>query len=139
MVTVVVDTNLFIAGRFNTQSSSNKILDWVVEGTVSAVYSPQIKDENLFILQKVNPPRDFVDKIFKYYNCPHNTLVRPKKRTSACQDKSDNRYLEAAVEGGADYVISNDHHLLDIGEYCGVKILRPGEFTRKIQRKVVVE
>ena len=131
MLTVVLDTNLIIAGRWNPRSSSHRLLEMVIEGKLNAVYSPQIKDENLFILQKVKPPRDFMDKIFKYYNSDHCRLVHPKKQVNACIDKSDNRYLEAALAGKADYVVSNDRHLLDVGEYEGVKVVRPGEFLRR--------
>ncbi len=44
-------------------------------------------------------------------------------------DESDNRYLECAVKGKVQYVISGDKHLLDIGEYRGVVILPPVAFV----------
>jgi len=44
-------------------------------------------------------------------------------------DPSDNRILEAAVEGEADYIISGDtKHLLPLQEYQGIKIITPAEF-----------
>ena len=129
MTTVVLDTNLLIAGRWNKKSSSLKIIESVISGELNAVYSPRIRDENLFILEKVKTPREYLDRIFKFMDC--SQIVHPKTRADVSRDKSDNMYLDAAVEGKADYVISNDIHLLELKEYMGVKILRPGEFMKE--------
>jgi putative PIN family toxin of toxin-antitoxin system len=43
-------------------------------------------------------------------------------------DESDNRYFECAVEGGAQYIVSGDRHLLDIGEYGEIRVLTPAVF-----------
>jgi predicted nucleic acid-binding protein len=44
-------------------------------------------------------------------------------------DPADNTVLEAAVEGQADFVVSGDHDLLDIGSYEGIEIVTPARFT----------
>jgi len=45
------------------------------------------------------------------------------------EDEPDNRILECAVEGKCDYIISGDeHHILPLREYKGIKILRAAEF-----------
>ena len=44
------------------------------------------------------------------------------------RDPDDNRVLEAAIAGEADYIISGDGDLLDLGQYRGIRILRPVEF-----------
>lgn len=126
--TIVLDTSLLVAGRWNPGSSSNRILELVVKGGVDAVYSPEIKEENLFILGKVRAPKEFIDRVLRFYD--RSRIIRPSKKINASVDPSDNRFLEAAVEGGADYVVSNDRHLLDLKEYAGVKIVRPTEFLR---------
>ena len=43
-------------------------------------------------------------------------------------DPADNRYVECAVEGEADYLVSGDGHLLKLGAYENILILRPREF-----------
>ena len=49
------------------------------------------------------------------------------------EDEADNRILECAVEAKAQYVVSGDeHHLLPLGEFEGIKILSPAEFLRLI-------
>lgn len=127
---VVIDTNLIIAARWNPGSSSNRIINMVIEGKVSAVYTTAIKNENLHILEKVKPPKDYLDKILKFYRISRK--VDAKRKIDICPDKADNRFLEAAVAGKASYIISSDRHLLDLKEFEGVRILKPGDFERTI-------
>jgi len=44
-------------------------------------------------------------------------------------DPSDDRYLECAVEGEADCLVTGDRHLLKLGVYREVEIMRPREFV----------
>jgi len=132
MVTIVVDTNLLIAGMWNKDSASLRIIEDVIAGRAKAVYSPRIKDENLFILQKVKAPREYLDRIFKFYDL--SQIVRPTTAVNASRDRSDNRFLEAAIAGKADYVVTNDMHLLELEEFEGVRMIRPREYE-KMSRK----
>lgn len=43
-------------------------------------------------------------------------------------DPDDDKYLAAAVLGRAGFVVSGDHHLLDLVEYQGIRILKPRQF-----------
>ena len=45
-------------------------------------------------------------------------------------DEDDNKILECAVEGGVDYIVSQDRHLLNIGEFEGIKIVSPEKFIQ---------
>jgi predicted nucleic acid-binding protein len=44
-------------------------------------------------------------------------------------DESDNRYVECAVESSTNYIVTGDHHLLDVGNYQGVRIMTPATFV----------
>lgn len=43
-------------------------------------------------------------------------------------DPDDNKFLECAIAGGADYIVSGDAHLVEMEEYRGIQILTPAEF-----------
>ena len=44
------------------------------------------------------------------------------------KDPDDDMFVECAVIAGASMIVSGDLHLLDLGEYQGIKILSPGDF-----------
>jgi predicted nucleic acid-binding protein len=47
-------------------------------------------------------------------------------------DPSDNRYLECAVEGSADFVVSGDRDLLALQSYEGIAIVQPSVFLEHL-------
>ena len=42
--------------------------------------------------------------------------------------------LECALEGQADFIISGDHHLTDLENYQGIKIVDPATFWTLMTR-----
>ena len=134
LIRVVIDTNLIIAGRYNRRSASNRIIDMCIENSLLAVYSGRTKDENIFILEKVRPPAEYLSKIIKFYS-KAMYVPEPQTRINICSDKSDNRYFEAAIAGQAQHIISNDHHLLEHDGYHGIRVMRPREFLKFLERE----
>jgi len=52
-------------------------------------------------------------------------FVKIKMKLNVLSDQKDNKYLECAVEGWADFIVSGDSHLLNLKEYQGIKIVTP--------------
>lgn len=59
-------------------------------------------------------------------------VIRPDTRISVIADEPDNRVLECAVAGSADAIVSGDGHLLELGEFRGIRILRAADVLRDI-------
>lgn len=55
-------------------------------------------------------------------------LVIPIESVTACRDPKDNKFLEAALAGEADCVVSADTDSLDMISFRTIPILRPAEF-----------
>ena len=55
-------------------------------------------------------------------------VIEPKIRLNIIGHDPDNRILECAVKARADYIISGDWHLLDLGKYRKIRILKPSQF-----------
>ena len=51
---------------------------------------------------------------------------------TVCRDPDDNKFLEAAIAAGAEYVVTGDKDLRSLDEYQGVKIRFPVEFLRDL-------
>lgn len=45
-------------------------------------------------------------------------------------DPADSKYIECAVEGKADYIVTGDHHLLDLKYYHGIQIIESVAFLK---------
>jgi predicted nucleic acid-binding protein len=43
-------------------------------------------------------------------------------------DPDDNRILECAVAAGSDVIVTGDAHLLQLGAYRGIKIMKVADF-----------
>ncbi len=57
-------------------------------------------------------------------------LVDVTERIEACRDPKDDKYLELAVSGAADCIVSGDKDLLVLSPFRGVEVLRPVDFLR---------
>ncbi len=45
-----------------------------------------------------------------------------------CRDPKDNKFLELAIDGNADYIITGDPDLLILHSYRGISIVTPSQF-----------
>jgi len=59
-------------------------------------------------------------------------VIEPVSVFDAAEDESDNRVLEAAVDGVVDYIVSGDEHLLTLGAFQGIPIVTPSEFLTTV-------
>ncbi len=65
----------------------------------------------------------------------HSELVSPDFKLNVSRDPDDNKVLECALAGSADYIVTGDRHLLDIREFKGVRIVPPAEFLAIVRSK----
>ena len=64
------------------------------------------------------------------------TLVTPTRPIAAvADDPDDDKFLECAVEGGADVIVSGDPHLLRLREFEGIPISSPADFLAFLQQQ----
>lgn len=63
---------------------------------------------------------------------PYVVAVRVRLRLSVVRrDPEDNKFLECAVAGRAEYLVTGDQDLRELGSYRGVTILTLGEFLER--------
>jgi putative PIN family toxin of toxin-antitoxin system len=54
--------------------------------------------------------------------------------TAVQADESDNAFLAAALEAGADYLVTQDPHLLNLKYYHGTQIISLTQFTQQLAK-----
>lgn len=142
-ISVVVDTNVVMGGLINRAKSSGRLIELWRAGEIEVVVSPQIKNEYLDIMSKMRFGRpdavrrrtQALDQLLRSDNC---RTVNPIVRfDSVPEDKSDNKFLECAVTAGATYIVTQDRHLLELGEFAGIKILRASDFFKRLQSPTI--
>jgi putative PIN family toxin of toxin-antitoxin system len=61
-------------------------------------------------------------------------LVTITERIAACRDPTDDKFLELAVNGHADLIISGDADLLALNPFRGIPIVPPATFVQGAAR-----
>ena len=56
----------------------------------------------------------------------HKTTCSP----CICRDPNDDMIIACAVEARAQFIISGDHHLIDLGTYENIRIVNPDLFLK---------
>ena len=127
---VVLDTNIFISGIFWKGASNKVITNWK-EGKFTLVTSLETMSEIIKVLKdfkiKLSDDmiKEWVDLIVR-----NSIIVEPKEKIDVVKDDTkDNIFIETAVAGNVDYIVSQDNHLLKIKGFRGIKIITPEEFN----------
>jgi putative PIN family toxin of toxin-antitoxin system len=55
-------------------------------------------------------------------------LVEISAPIRVCRDPRDDKFLEAAVHGRADVIVTGDADLLALHPFCGIDILTPADY-----------
>ena len=127
----VLDTNIFISGIFWKGSSNKVIINWR-EGKFRLVTSLEAVSEIIKVLKDFKIKfsddmiKEWIDSIIR-----NSIIVEPKESIKIVKDDpKDNIFIETAVAGNVDYIISQDIHLLKLKEFRGIKIITPEEFNK---------
>jgi hypothetical protein len=137
---VVLDANIYVSALINAKGNPSRIILAWERGEFDVLISEAILDEIGRVLRYpriVKRHRQEENSIQRFLRLLENEalLVEPDQALNVIKvDESDNRYLECALEGKAQYVVSGDNHLLDIGEYRGILILAPVVFVAILSR-----
>lgn len=134
---IVADTNVLISATF-WKGDSFKIIEKVENKEIELIISKEIIEEYANVLnyeeirEKVKT-KSLAARFTIGAIIGMATIVQPKEKVDIIkEDSDDNKFLEAALEGKADFIISQDNHLLKIREFKGIKILKPEEFLKRL-------
>ncbi|HHW40019.1 MAG TPA: putative toxin-antitoxin system toxin component, PIN family [Syntrophomonadaceae bacterium] len=139
MLKAVLDTNILVSGLISPGGTPALLIGAWREKKFELVLSPAILEEVAEVLLR--------DKIRRCYENIDKDLPRKDvtglRRFAAlvtgrveaegiCADPQDDKFIAAALEANADYLVSGDGHLLSHKEHRGEKIVRPAEFLARL-------
>lgn len=131
-VRVVLDTNVLVSA-LGWGGKPERCLRRGLRREVELLGSPDTLSELARVLGY--PKFDFTERekaVFLSALLARTTIVRPEVDVEEIDaDPDDDVFLECAVAGGADAIVSGDDDLLELGEYEGIPILTPDEFLQR--------
>ena len=129
----VLDTNVFVS--ILKKGRLRKILDFWLDEKLDLVISDAIIREIFIVLNRpkfnfsFNEIEELGDLIFE-----KALICIPQQKLKICSDPDDNKFIECAVEGKADYIVTGDHHLLEIKKFQKIAVVSPSEFIKQFSR-----
>lgn len=127
----VLDNTVFVSFIARRGPGATKVIDCWAAGKFELITSEHILSETVTVLRKTDAAEEEVDRLISglYLSA---TVVSPTERLTACRDPDDNKILEAAVAGGADYIVSDDKDLRALSPFRGIEIITVRRFLRRL-------
>ena len=127
----VFDTNSLISALLIRSSVSRAAFDKALDHYLILISDETATEfenvagrEKFEVYLRPNEREQFEDMLLR-----EATYVEPTETIQACRDPDDNKFLELAVAGNADIIISGDTDLLELDPFRGIRIVTPRTFV----------
>jgi putative PIN family toxin of toxin-antitoxin system len=128
------DTNVWVSGINWAQGKPRQVLELAQARLFTHVTSLDILFEITRVLRDYFGYSD--EDAYAWYReiGELSEVVRPTLQINVIEsDPTDNKFLECALAGRANYIVSGDHPLLDLGKFEEVEIVSIGRFLRLVE------
>lgn len=138
---VVLDTNVVVSRFMVPVGKSAQIIKHWEERRFTLLISKPLFEEYSKVMsyKHIRRRHGLTDEQIEDALAPfmeYALLVEPKVIVKAVgDDPDDDKLLECALAGGADYIISGDAHMLTLKEYETIKILSPAAFLLALEQE----
>ena len=133
---VVLDSNVFVSALLFGGVTSELVALWQ-KSDITLLLSRNILEEYFRVLAypKFQLSKEEIRGIIEGEWLPFVEIIKPGIRLKVVKrDPSDDKFLECAVAGKANVLISGDKELLSLNRYHGVQILSPSQFLKEYLR-----
>ena len=129
----VLDTVVFVRALINPKGRWGRLLfdlsdryvivlsPDIISEIVSVLYRPALRER---FPQMADPPQ--LDRVLQLFE--QAEVVEPTEGVSICRDPNDDKFFACALAGRADYIVTEDNDILDVGEFRGVRAISAAEF-----------
>jgi putative PIN family toxin of toxin-antitoxin system len=134
-VKVVIDTNVIVSGLLNPYGHPAEIIRLLLTGSLKLFYDSRIISEYSEVLNR--PKFKFDNKnvsIFIKEVEMAGTLVSTLPLKKSLPDPDDNMFLEAALAGNAECIVTGNTNHYPKKLCSGIRVLSPTEFMSYYQQ-----
>ena len=134
-IKAILDTNVLISGVFWKGPPFEILKAWQEQRFRLAISLP-ILEEFRRVLDEFAKERQMLvlNSVLKVIEL-RSEIVKPVPFSEpVCSDPDDDKFLEAAIAAGADYIVSGDKALLNVKFHHEVEVVRPSRFLKLLSR-----
>jgi uncharacterized protein len=139
---IVLDTNIVVSRSISPDGPSSKLytywqaaaFDIVVSEAILTEYKQALSKPRLQALHHFS--NEEIEQTIEEFR-ELALVIEPMALMTAAGDPDDNKFLECAYSGNAEYIVSGDPHLLNLKVYQGIALLPPSVFVRLLEREGV--
>ncbi len=127
---VVLDTNVLISGALSTTSKPALALEHAIRNGQLLASSATLRELMEKLLSRKFDPyvsRDRRDALLLRL-APLLEIVEIVQTIRASRDPKDDKFLEVAVNGRADVLVTGDGDLLELNPFRGIEIVAPATY-----------
>ncbi len=134
---VVVDTGVFVSAFIRRQGTVGAVLQHLRDGRFTLIYTEPLLIELVNVLgrpkirQKYRVTGADVAALLNLIRL-RGTPIVPTRKITACRDPKDDKFLEAALAGNADCIVTGDRDLLVLHPFESLPILTPADFLAQL-------
>jgi putative PIN family toxin of toxin-antitoxin system len=134
----VVDTNILVRAIIRPRGAVGRVLSGLRRGDYILLYSKPLLDELVDVLNRprIRQKYHLTDRdiaILVRLILLRGEAVIPAREIAVCRDPKDNKFLEVAVAGRADAIVSEDDDLLAMHPFEEIPILSSGAFLHMLR------
>jgi len=130
---VVIDTNVLISSLFFTTSTPAQAVDKAVTKAQLVATTETLRE----LIGKLHSPkfdryvrRERRDALLERV-ASLVEIIDVLQSIRASRDPRDDKFLEAAVNGRADVIVTGDKDLLDLNPFRGIAIVTPADYLAR--------
>jgi uncharacterized protein len=130
---LVVDTNIFASAALKSASWPASVVRWI-DRHGGLLKSKATEAQLIDVLQRPyiasRMPPDYLENVRRLL--AGTELVTIAERVVVCRDPTDDKFLELAINGHADAIVTGDLDLLVLNPFRGIPIIDPVAFIQGV-------
>ena len=125
----VLDSNVLISAFAFPSGVPYRIVQALIGVQFVGVISPFILEEVTRNLRRLDVDEGVVDATVEFLSETCEVIDPSRHSNVPSLTKADNRILDCAISGHADYLVTGDKGILALGRHAGIRIIGPAEFS----------
>ncbi|MBW6534502.1 MAG: putative toxin-antitoxin system toxin component, PIN family [Mariniphaga sp.] len=127
---LILDTNILVSAFVFKSTTANKVIRFSTQKHTLLFSEPTFKELKSTLLKQkfagiaeLPTIRSFIFNLVRM-----GEFIEPKTEITECRDPKDNKFLELAIAGNADGIVTGDNDLLVLDPFRYIRIITSKEF-----------